>query len=92
MNGTEETPKPEEQIVIVRERFVESLLSDSVTLGMLAFLPWFNHRFCGGSGFIDAAIGFAWFVTLNVKASGKIKSLRKTPAEARAWLDEEFPA
>jgi hypothetical protein len=58
---------------------------------MLAFLPWFNHQYCGGSGWINAAIALAWFIVLISRVSGERAKRTKTPAQARAWLDEKFP-
>jgi hypothetical protein len=75
------------KVFVVRERLWQSVLSDTYTFAVLAALPWFNHAYCGGSGWIDFAIAFAWFVMISARLSGKTKEARKSPAEVRAWLD-----
>lgn len=80
-----------EKIILLREGVVSSWLKDSFTLAMLAGLPWFNHTYAGGSGWIYAAIAFAWFIALFSRASGTKARATKSPAELRAWLDEHHP-
>ncbi len=79
------------KIILLREGVLQSWLKDGFTLGMLAALPWFNHAYCGGSGWINMAIAFGWFFTVFARASGLRRKSEMTPAEARAWLDEHHP-
>jgi hypothetical protein len=81
-----------DRIVFLREGVIQSWLRDGFTLAMLAFLPWFNHVYCGGSGWINMTIAFMWFVSITARASDLRRKSEKTPAELRAWLDEHYPA
>lgn len=76
-----------EKIVILNQGTVSSIVSDGFTVVMLAVLPWFNHAFAGDSGWIYAAIAFAWFVAIISRASGVRAKNTMTLAEARAYLD-----
>jgi hypothetical protein len=78
-------------LIILREGVIQSIVKDTYTLGLLAALPWFNYRYCGGSGWIFFAIAFAWFIVMCSRASGEKAKATKTPEQARAWLDEQYP-
>lgn len=80
------------KIILFRETVIGSWLRDGFTIVMLGALPWFNHTYAGGSGWIYAAIAFAWFISIFARASGKKAEAAMTPAQIRAWLDEEYPA
>lgn len=90
MNSPTEV-KPE-NVLFIQYSLPQSIASDCVTFAMLAFLPWFNHEYCGGSGWINCAIAFAWFVVIINRASGMRAKMTKTPAQARQWLDDKFPS
>lgn len=77
-----------EQVLFVRETAWQSVVSDVVTFGILGVLPWFNYTFCGGSGWIYAAIALGWGFSIFARAGGKVK--RYSPTEARRWLDETY--
>jgi hypothetical protein len=79
------------KIILVRESVWKSWARDGFTFGWLAVLPWFNHTYGGGSGWIYCAIAFAWFITLVARASGQRAKMTMTPAEVRAWLDANHP-
>lgn len=81
-----------DKIIILREGVISSWLKDGFTIVMLAVLPWFNHAYAGGSGWIYAAISFGWFIAIISRASGMKAKATKTPAEARAWLEANHPA
>jgi hypothetical protein len=85
------TDQTQNQVIVINQGLIKSMIGDTFTLGMLMALPWFNYRFCGGSGWINFAIALAWIVGIVSRASGSMKKARKTPDEARAWLDENFP-
>jgi hypothetical protein len=80
-----------EKLIIMREGLLASLAKDAITFGSLMVLPWFNHAYGGGSGWIYAAIAFSWFVTIVARASGARKRATMSAAEARAWLDANYP-
>lgn len=81
-----------DKIIILREGVISSWLKDSFTIVMLAVLPWFNHAYAGGSGWIYAAIGLGWFIAIISRASGMKAKATKTPSELRAWLDAVYPS
>ena len=80
-----------DKIIVFREGVLKSWLRDGVTFGMLAALPWFNHVYAGGSGWIYAAISVAWFFDIFARASGARAKAEMTPAQIREWLDAEHP-
>lgn len=84
-------PVEQPKIILMRENFLQSWLRDSFTILMLAGLPWFNYEYCGGSGWINAAIAFAWFVSILARASGDRRKAEMTPAEAKTWLADRYP-
>ena len=80
-----------DKIIIYRESVVRSWLKDGFTIAMLAGLPWFNHTYAGGSGWIYAAIAFGWFIAIFSRASGAKAKAEMTPDQIRSWLDEAHP-
>lgn len=80
-----------DKIIVLRESVVASWLRDGLTFVMLAVLPWFNHAYAGGSGWIYAAIAFGWVITIFARASGAREKAEMTPEQIRAWLDEAHP-
>jgi hypothetical protein len=78
------------QFIMVRERVWESWARDTYSLLVLIGAMWFNANYCGGSGWIYAVTALLWFVWLLGKASKHRREM--TSAEARAWLDENFPS
>lgn len=78
-------------VIIIRETLFGSIVKDAFTFGALMVLPWFNHTYGGGSGWIYAAIAFAWFIGIISRASGEFAKSTKTPAEAKRWLAETYP-
>lgn len=80
-----------DKIILLKESVLKSWLRDSFTLALLAGLPWLNHTYLGGSGWIYAAIAFAWFVSIVSRASGMRAKNTMTPEQVRAWLDENHP-
>jgi hypothetical protein len=71
------------KIIYIRESLIESILSDTITLGCLGALWYSNHKFCGGSFVIDVFVGF--FVLICVVNCGK---KRYTPKEAEECLKQ----
>lgn len=84
--------KASTKIIILREGVLQSWAKDAVTLGGLMALPWFNHNYGGGSAWIYAAIAILWIIGLPAKIFRLAGDNQKTPDEARAWLDEHYPA
>lgn len=80
-----------EKVIILHETILESWLRDAGTLLMLCAVPWFNHQYLGGSGWIYAAISFAWLTIILSRALDIMKGNKMTPDYARGWLDENFP-
>lgn len=79
------------KVMMLHETILESWGRDAVTFGLLAVLPWLNFNYLGASGWIYAAISFAWFISLFARISSNAQNNRMTPEEARQWLDEKFP-
>lgn len=79
------------KVILLREGVLQSWLRDGVSFGMLGALPWFNYTYCGGSGWINMAIAFAWFIAVLARASGERRKCEMTPTEAKAWLAVHYP-
>jgi hypothetical protein len=79
--------KPE--VIIIREGVLESWARDAVTFGALAGASYFINVYAGGSGWLNFTLAIAWFAW--VAGRGAAHRIKRSPAEARAWLDEHFP-
>ena len=80
-----------DKIILLREGVLQSWLKDGFTFGMLSALPWFNHQYCGGSGWINMTIALMWIIVILGRASETRRKSEMTPAEAKAWLAEHYP-
>lgn len=67
------------KIIRVYESLLQSVISDSITFGMLFSLWYLNHRFCDGSGVIDFCVSF--FVVIIGTSIKKEKYTVKTAVE-----------
>ena len=78
-------------VIAIHETVAQSWLRTAGDVAALGFLPWFNYTYCGGSGWINAAIAVGWFVAVIAIGRRLAGANERTPAETRAWLDANFP-
>lgn len=50
-------------MLVLRETYSQSLLSDLSTLSLTGILFWFNYNFIGGNNFVDCLILFIVCIT-----------------------------
>lgn len=81
-----------EPMIIVydaRESVVQSISRDLMTFGGLVGSAIVLNTEMPPSGWINAALAICWILWMFGRATAR--KMRKTPAEARAWLDQEYP-
>lgn len=72
-----------------RENVVLSWLRDTFSFGCLCGAAWFVNTQMPPSGWINMTVAFVWITWIIGK--GAKRKLLKTPTEARAWLDKNYP-
>lgn len=82
--------KPETLFIYdTRENVAMSWLRDGFSFGCLCFAAWFVNTQMPPSGWINMMVAFVWIIWMIGK--GAKRKMLKSPTEARAWLDENFP-
>ncbi len=78
------------KIILIRERFFESLGKDIVSIASVCFGMFFNYVFCGNSKIMSGA----FILVLFSKGFNSLKKESKTFVEAKAqiekWEKESF--
>jgi hypothetical protein len=78
-------------IIMIHQTVFESWARDVFSFGTLIAVMWFNAAYCGGSAWIYAIMGVCWMLWIIARSSKMSADGRKTPDEAREWLDRKFP-
>lgn len=76
-------------VVDARESVWLSWARDTYSFGAIAAAAWFANTQMPASGWINFAIAVVWVLWMFGKATNL--AAKKTPGEARQWLDETFP-
>lgn len=76
------------EIIVIRESFIQSLLSDASTFGFLVGGVAINNAWLGGTMFLNIVLGVMLFATLLARLLRKGKDYRKSPDEAIAYIQK----
>ena len=72
-----------------REAVWKSWARDCFSFGWLIAAAFVLNRYMPPSGWLNAALAISWILWLAGK--GLKRRMEKTPAEAIAWIREQFP-
>lgn len=61
------------EIIYSRESLAASIISDTVTFGVLALLAWLNYAYLGNSWMYQAIIAFVFFAITISHSSSMVK-------------------
>lgn len=75
-----------EQIILIRESLIQSVVSDAVTFGIPAFLAYLNHAFLGNAVVYQVLIFCVFFLSVLARL-GNSRQIFKSRKEAIQYLE-----